>query len=438
MKKNLDFKGQGLRNKIIYQAFVRNYTESGTFKEFEEHLQYIKDLGTDILYLLPVNPIGKKARKGVLGSPYAIKDYMSINRELGTLKDFTHLIAKTHKLEMKLMIDVVFNHTSRDAKLLKEHPEWFYKDINGKFGNKAGDWADVYDLDFTSPGLAEYILGVLEYYCSLGVDGFRFDVASLVGSSLYELIKTKLLKKYPNTILLAESVHSEFTKYLRTQDFHALCDAQLAEYGFDLLYGYNTFGSFEEFFRKKNERYLDHYRLLLSLEEAHNPAELLRARGFENHDQPRLIQLTKDSNYMKNLAAMPVFMKGPMFIYNGLETKADHQLSLFDKDLLDLTIDKEWLKFITSLIQFKKNDRNLELVSTQVDLNEGLSIVMKNIYKTHKDLLGIFIFGTKKIKVTSSFLLDGKYKNYFDGQIYTVKKNSIKTNGPLILERLDK
>ncbi|HKL72624.1 MAG TPA: alpha-amylase family glycosyl hydrolase, partial [Candidatus Onthovivens sp.] len=92
MKKNLDFKGQGLRNKIIYQAFVRNYTESGTFKEFEEHLQYIKDLGTDILYLLPVNPIGKKARKGVLGSPYAIKDYMSINRELGTLKDFTHLI----------------------------------------------------------------------------------------------------------------------------------------------------------------------------------------------------------------------------------------------------------------------------------------------------------------------------------------------------------
>ena len=169
-----------LKSSIIYQVFTRNYTIEGTFNALTSKLDYIKDLGTDILYLLPINEIGKVGRKGSLGSPYSIKDYYKINPEYGTLEDFKDLISKTHEKGMKLMIDIVFNHTSRDSLIMNEHPEWMYHDKDGNFANKAGDWSDVYDLDYNNQDLIAYLVGVIEYYCSLGVDGFRFDVASLI------------------------------------------------------------------------------------------------------------------------------------------------------------------------------------------------------------------------------------------------------------------
>ena len=209
-----------LKNQIIYQVYVRNFTKEGTFNAFNKYIDYIKDLGTDIIYFMPVNTIGKINRKGDLGSPYSIKDYYEINPELGTLEDFKNTINLIHSKNMKVMLDIVFNHTSRDSVLLKTHPEWFYKNKEGKLTSKAGDWTDVYDLEYTNnPELIDYLCNVIRYYIELGIDGFRFDVASLVSKDFYLTLKNTVLKEYPNTIMLAEAIDAGFTLALRKEGF---------------------------------------------------------------------------------------------------------------------------------------------------------------------------------------------------------------------------
>ena len=426
-----------LKTNIIYQVFTRNYTLEGTFNALTSKLDYIKDLGTDILYLLPINEIGKVGRKGSLGSPYSIKDYYKINPEYGTLEDFKDLIAKTHEKGMKLMIDIVFNHTSRDSLIMNEHPEWMYHDKNGNFSNKVGDWSDVYDLDFNNQDLIDYLVKVIEYYCSLGVDGFRFDVASLIHKAFFIKLKEMLNEKYPDTILLAESIDASFTNYVRSLGFNALSDAELYEVGFDLLYTYNTMEELRKYLTTKEFRYLDMYKVLLNYEESYNPVTNLRIRGLENHDQKRIIEYTKNKILLKNLAAFPVFMKGPMFIYNGLETKADHHLDLFEKDQLDLSIDIERFNFIKKLIEFKKDKLNLNLLLSEVLTSKGRNLGIVNHYKDGSTSYGLFNLSSSLsnngVIIKDEKLIDGAYVDYFTDKIVLIKNHSVKIKEPMYL-----
>lgn len=131
-----------LRNKVIYSVYVRNYSAEGTFTAVEKDLDRIKGLGVDIIWFLPIYPIGKEKRKGTLGSPYAIADYRKVNPELGTMDDFKHLVQEIHLRGMKCMLDIVYNHTSPDSWLAKNHPEYFYKTPEGQMGNRVGaQWA---------------------------------------------------------------------------------------------------------------------------------------------------------------------------------------------------------------------------------------------------------------------------------------------------------
>ena len=426
-----------LKTNIIYQVFTRNYTLEGTFNALTSKLDYIKDLGTDILYLLPINEIGKVGRKGSLGSPYSIKDYYKINPEYGTLEDFKDLIAKTHEKGMKLMIDIVFNHTSRDSLIMNEHPEWMYHDKNGNFSNKVGDWSDVYDLDFNNQDLIDYLVKVIEYYCSLGVDGFRFDVASLIHKAFFIKLKEMLNEKYPDTILLAESIDASFTNYVRSLGFNALSDAELYEVGFDLLYTYNTMEELRKYLTTKEFRYLDMYKVLLNYEESYNPVTNLRIRGLENHDQKRIIEYTKNKILLKNLAAFPVFMKGPMFIYNGLETKADHHLDLFEKDQLELSIDIERFNFIKKLIEFKKDKLNLNLLLSEVLTSKGRNLGIVNHYKDGSTSYGLFNLSSSLsnngVIIKDEKLIDGAYVDYFTDKIVLIKNHSVKIKEPMYL-----
>ena len=126
---------KNLRNQIIYQVFPRQHSKTSDFNGVTKDLDRIKELGVDIVYLLPIHPIGQKNKKGSVGCPYSIQDYRKVCPDLGTLEDFKKLIDETHKREMKLMIDVVYNHTSRDSVILNTHPEWMYKNEKGEFKN---------------------------------------------------------------------------------------------------------------------------------------------------------------------------------------------------------------------------------------------------------------------------------------------------------------
>ena len=145
-----------LRQDVIYSIYVRNHTPEGTFNAVIPDLDRIKALGTDIIWLMPIHPIGVKGKKGTLGCPYANRDYRSVNPEYGTMEDFRHLVDEIHARGMKCIIDVVYNHTSPDSTLTVEHPEFFYRKPDGQMGNKVGDWSDVVDLDYNCRELWDY------------------------------------------------------------------------------------------------------------------------------------------------------------------------------------------------------------------------------------------------------------------------------------------
>ena len=168
-----------LQNQIIYSVYVRNHTPEGTFRAVIPDLDRIRALGTDIIWFLPIHPIGVEGKKGTLGCPYANRDYRSVNPAYGTMDDFKELVREIHTRGMKCMIDVVYNHTSPDSTLYHEHPDFFYRNADGKPGNKMGDWSDVIDLDYRNKALWDYQIESLKFWAGI-VDGFRCDVASFV------------------------------------------------------------------------------------------------------------------------------------------------------------------------------------------------------------------------------------------------------------------
>ena len=181
-----------LRNAVIYEIYVRNHSDEGTFSGVTRDLDRIRSMGVDIIWLMPIHPIGKVSKKGSLGCPYSISDYRSVNPEYGSLNDFKRLIDKTHELGMKLIIDVVYNHTSHDSILVKEHPEFFQHNPSGQPITTVPEWSDVIDLKHPDPELTTYLIDSLKYWASMGVDGFRCDVASLVPVEFWQKARREL------------------------------------------------------------------------------------------------------------------------------------------------------------------------------------------------------------------------------------------------------
>ena len=212
-----------LRNMTLYSIFVRNF--GGTFRAVEKDLPRIRDLGADAIWLLPIHPIGTAKRKGTLGSPYAISDYRAINPEFGTTDDFTHLCDVVHALGLKVLIDVVYHHTSPDSVLVKTHPEYFYKKPDGLFGNHVGDWSDIIDLDFDNRNLWNELIDTLCFWAQY-VDGFRCDVAAMIPLSFWKKARAQVETVRPGCIWLAESIEHGFIRYNRMQGLTALSDSE--------------------------------------------------------------------------------------------------------------------------------------------------------------------------------------------------------------------
>ena len=146
------------KNAVIYEVNIRQFTPEGTFDAFEKHLPDLKKLGVDILWLMPINPIGELNRKGSLGSYYSVKDYKAVNPEFGTIDDFKKLVSKIHDAGMYVIIDWVANHTSWDNVWVKTHPEFFTKDKNGNFVPPIANWEDVIDLNYDNKELWNYMI----------------------------------------------------------------------------------------------------------------------------------------------------------------------------------------------------------------------------------------------------------------------------------------
>ena len=233
---------------------------------------------------MPIHPIGVEGKKGSLGCPYANRDYREVNPAYGTMEDFRALVDEIHARGMKCMIDVVYNHTSPDSTLFREHPEWFYHGADGRPGNKIGDWADVIDLDYGKRELWDYQIESLVMWAGI-VDGFRCDVASFVPLEFWLEARAAVEKVNPDCIWLAETVHLSYGCLARRQGIYSALDYD-AYSAFDMEYEYDVREVFDKYLR--NEAALSHYTDMLNFQEGCYPANYNKLRFLENHDQPRI------------------------------------------------------------------------------------------------------------------------------------------------------
>ncbi len=319
------------RNQVLYSVYVRNHTAEGTFEALRRDLERIKALGTDIIWLLPIHPVGSVARKGSLGSPYAISDYRAVNPEFGTLEDFRRLLDDIHRLGMKCIIDVVYNHTSPDSWLARRHPEWFHRRPDGSMGNRFGDWTDVVDLDYSHPELWDYQIDTLKYWASM-VDGFRCDVASIVPLDFWLRARAEVETVRPGCFWLSESVEPAFISIARAQGHPALSDSEIFQ-AFDASYEYDVFPLFQDYLEGRVP--LSAYADALNRQEVTYPDNYVKLRYLENHDQLRAAFVIPNGEALENWTAFLYFQKGLTLLYGGQEKSCVHLPSLFDKDPVD-------------------------------------------------------------------------------------------------------
>ncbi len=205
-----------VRDGVVYEIYPRAFSPQGNFKGITARLDDLKELGVNILWLMPIHPIGQEKKKGTIGSPYAVRDYYAINPDYGTKEDFRKLITEAHRRDMKVIIDMVANHTSWDSVMMK-NPEFYEHDAQGRI-TYPHDWSDVAELNYGNPQLRRYMTDMLKYWIrEFDLDGFRCDVAEEVPTDFWENARAELDKIKPDIAMLAEGHKAELL--LKAFDF---------------------------------------------------------------------------------------------------------------------------------------------------------------------------------------------------------------------------
>ena len=421
---------RSLQNQIIYSVFVRDHTEEGTFLSMIGDLDRIRALGTDIIWFLPIHPIGIKEKKGSLGCPYANRDYRSTNPLYGSMEDFRTLAEEIHARGMKVMFDVVYNHTSPDAVLLQEHPEFYYRDAEGRTGNKIGDWADVIDLDYSCRALWTYQIESLCMWAQI-VDGFRCDVASFVPVEFWKAAREAVSKVTPGCIWLAETVHLAFGNYARSSGFYSSRDSEAFE-AFDIEYQYDIWECFERFLR--GEAQLSAWTELLDFQEAVYPENYNKLRYLENHDQPRIRGRVRTDSDLENYTAMLYFLKGTTLLYAGQEFSCTHKPSLFEREVIRRD-GKDISPYLQKLAEIKKTVFTPEdSFTASADDAHQIAVMERNFHG--RKTIGIFSLRSESAVVKVE-VPDGIYRNLIDGKAAEVTDGSVRCDGRPMLFRTD-
>jgi cyclomaltodextrinase / maltogenic alpha-amylase / neopullulanase len=198
-----------LRDGVIYEIFPRDFSPAGNLQGVTARLDELKDLGVTVLWLMPVHPIGEKHRKGAFGSPYSISDFYAINPHYGTADDLKQLVAEAHQRNLKVLMDLVANHTAWDS-VMMAHPEFYKQDAKGKLLPPVPEWTDVAGLNYANPRLREYMIAMLKHWVQeCDVDGFRCDVAYMIPTDFWVQARAALKEIKPDLVLLAEASKPE-------------------------------------------------------------------------------------------------------------------------------------------------------------------------------------------------------------------------------------
>jgi glycosidase len=288
-----------LRNAVVYEIFTRNFSEAGDFNAITEQLDELKSLGVDVLWLMPIHPSGEKLKKGRIGSPYAVRDYYAIHPDYGTPDDFKRLIDAAHQRGMKVIIDIVANHTAWDSVMMK-HRGWYKQNEAGEIIPPNPDWSDVAGLNYDSQELRRYMIDMLKFWVSeFGVDGFRCDVAFLVPTDFWEAAREELEEIKPDIFMLAEASHPELLIEAFDMDYSWPLHGTLN----DVLLKGAPASKFEDTWQASRTRF---------------PKGSLHLRISDNHDEARAVARFGVHGALAAQVLMLTLDGVPLF-YNGME-----------------------------------------------------------------------------------------------------------------------
>ncbi|MDC8754302.1 alpha-amylase family glycosyl hydrolase [Erythrobacter sp. sf7] len=304
------------RDAVLYQLNTRQFTPEGTFAAAQMQLPRLAAMGVDIIWLMPIHPIGEANRKGSLGSPYAVRDYRAVNPELGREADFRAFVDEAHRLGLKVILDWVANHSATDNPLTDSHPEWYTRSPEGALVPPAGtDWSDVADFDYSQPALRRYMTESLIYWVrEFGIDGFRCDVAGYVPTDFWDTARAQLDKVKP-VFMLAE---------WEQRDLH--------NRAFDATYGWGWKEAMQRLV--KSGEGAGPIRGYYAGQAETWPHAAMRMVYTENHDQNSWDGVASEiyGDAYEAAIALSFTGSGLPLIYNGQEADNDRQLAFFERD----------------------------------------------------------------------------------------------------------
>jgi glycosidase len=404
-----------VKDAVLYCVYLRSFSKEGTFSALEERLPELKSLGVTVLWLMPIHPVGFKQRKGTLGSPYSVRDYYATNPEFGTIVEFQRLLGAVHASGMKLIIDLVANHTSWDSKLITQHPEWFSTDSSGHIVSPNADWTDVADLDYSKPRLRESMITMMEWWIrDNGIDGFRCDKAELVPTDFWEEARQRLDAIKP-VMMLAEGSLPEFHR----QAFDITYSWEIYDALAPLLSGQKSATLLDSIFRKEASEF---------------PPGALRLRFNTNHDKnagdaPAVTTYGADG--LKLTAVLVNTIPGVPLLYNGEEVANDKKLSLYEKVEIDWTKASDMRELYRSLFTFRKDHKALSRGELRrIPSSDDKSVYAFTRTAQNDRVLVVLNFSPKEISVTldAGELLgrnqEVQLKELFTGGELTVRKGT--------------
>jgi glycosidase len=339
-----------LRSGTVYEIFPRDFSVAGNLGGVTARLDELQNLGVNILWTMPIHPIGEKNRKGELGSPYSIKDYYAVDPNYGTVKDYKRFVSEAHKRGMKVIMDLVADHTAWDS-VMMQHPEFYKHDAQGKIIPPVPEWTDVAALNYDNPALRHYMVAMLKYWIKkCNVDGFRCDAAAMMPTDFWEQIRPELAKVKPDIIFLAEASKPE-----------------LLTNAFDIDYSWPLLSTMDDVLIH-NAPASDIPRSW-EVCRAQFPKAALHMRISDDHDTSRAISRYGLNGALASSALM-FTLDGVPLIYNGMEvgdTTASDGGALFDKRNISWNANDhpELRNIYHSLIQLRQQYPSLR--SSRVD-----------------------------------------------------------------------
>ncbi|MBO7220439.1 MAG: alpha amylase C-terminal domain-containing protein [Alistipes sp.] len=400
---------------VLYEMNVRQLTEEGTFVAAIRHLQHLKDMGVDAIWLMPIYPIGKVERKGELGSYYSISDYCAVNPEFGSEQDFDAFVAEAHRLGMKVILDWVANHTARDAKWLREKPmSWYERDEHG-VAKVPWDWSDTAKLNYEENAVWQGQIEAMKYWVQKhAVDGFRCDMAMLVPLAFWQEVRRELQSVKSDIFMLAEAEGSEFF-----------------DNAFDACYGWELHHSMVAVAQGKTRVWELRDKIYSILN--NNPATSMHMSFTSNHDENSWSG-SEQSRFGDALEAMTaltfVLPKSLPLIYTGQEIGYNHSFEFFNKDAMPQFEPNFATERYSRLCKMKHSFealRSADKGGSFVEINTNASDCLLVFVRENQQGRVVYIANLSPYKVFADFhtgVYAGEYENVLSGEVETLHEHT--------------